>query len=178
MFYSQFYLTCIFFSQQAHDRNISQVLLGPIRATFSHFSPVQTSPALSIENTIKEGCLRRGAGIYLFQIIPFLVFILQGQCNVTPESPHLYSTRGLYPCWMSCNSMQPECQSMKFLDLFSLNTKLYGMAHRNFTYWNSDDCDKPELILKALSSFKDMNIRILTQMLLQLFLLMFTFWLC
>ena len=71
---------------------------GPIRATFSHFSPVQTSPALSIENTIKEGCLRRGAGIYLFQIIPFLVFILQGQCNVTPESPHLYSTRGLYPC--------------------------------------------------------------------------------
>jgi len=79
---------------------------------------------------------------------------------------------------MSCNSMKPEWQSIKFQDLFSLNTKLYGMAHKNFTYWNSDDRDKPELILKALSSSKYINICILILILLHLFLLMFAFWLC
>ena len=159
-----------------HGRHMIEISVRSIRATFSHFSPVQTSPALSKENTIKEGCLRRGADIYLFQIIPFLVLILQGQCNVTPESPiyiqqeDYFLTEYLATAW----SLSDNPLSFKIY----LNTKLYGMAHKNFTYWNSDDRDKPELILKALSSSKYINIRILTLILLQLFLLMFAFWLC
>lgn len=52
-------------------------------------------------------------------------------------------------------------QSITFQDQFSLNIELYRMAQRNLTFCTSENGDKRELTLKALSSFKDMDLHVL-----------------
>lgn len=52
-----------------------------------------------------------------------------------------------------------------FQDQFSLNIELYRTAQRNLTSCTGENGDKPELTVKALSSFKDMDLHLLNVLL-------------
>lgn len=104
-----------------HFRHIIETSIKDIKLTSLSLSSFVSISSIYFRKPNRERLLEKGTGECLLHIIPLMVVILQGQCNIAPKSPFVILNKKTIPLLNVLYDMQPEeRQSIKFQDQFSL----------------------------------------------------------